>query len=313
MPSRRAASLRNTPSVIGAVFFRDAFWDGRANHVFNGFDPFGETANAGGALSSVGNAALASQAVGPPTNSVEMSCTGRPFNVPGSLATKLLARQPLRLQQVAATDGALGGLANPAGPGLVCGGAPCSYTAMIRAAFGDALADAAEASFSLIWGEAVQAYEATLIPDQTFLAGNTGALTAQQQRGLDRFQGKGNCTKCHTGALLSDAALSAFQSGGPLNRDGGDQGFHNLGVRPTAEDLGGGGVTGGAVFSVSGSAFDRGAFKTPGLRNVKLTAPYSHNGFAKDLDAIVEFYDGRFAMGLSAQDKADLVAFLQTL
>src|SRR5215468_4874384 len=195
--TQRQVTGRNAPTVVGAVFFRDAFWDGRANHTFNGIDPFGQTGNAGGVLAAVGNGALASQAVGPANNGVEMSCGGRGFNGPGGLGTKLLARPALQLQQVATTDSVLGGLANPAGPGLVCGGAPCSYGDLIRAAFGDALADAAEANFSLIWGEAVQAYEASLIPDQTpldlYLAGNTGALTAQQQLGLNTFQGKGNC------------------------------------------------------------------------------------------------------------------------
>jgi cytochrome c peroxidase len=169
--------------------------------------------------------------------------------------------------------------------------------------------------------------EAMLIPDQTpldrFLAGNSGALTAQQQRSLDRFQGKGHCTRCHTGAVLSDATLGAFQAGDALNHDGGDQGFHNLGVRPTAEDLGrGGGVDGGAVFSVSGSPFDRGAFKTPGLRNVKLTAPYFHNGSKATLADVVAFYarGGDVAnperskdidpRSLDAGDQAALVDFL---
>jgi cytochrome c peroxidase len=325
--AQRQVTARNAPTVVGAVFFRDAFWDGRANHTFNGLDPFGQTGNASGALAAVGNGALASQAAGPPNNSVEMSCAGRGFNGPGSLGTKLLARQPLQFQEVAVTDSVLGGLASPAGPGLQCGGAPCSYGDLIRAAFGDALADAAEANFSLIWGEAVQAYEATLIPDQTpldrYLAGNSGALTAQQQRGLDRFQGKGNCTKCHAGALLSDATVSFFQASGPHNRDGGDQGFHNLGVRPTAEDLGRGGAgPAGVVYSVSGSPFDRGAFKTPGLRNVKLTAPYFHNGGKATLADVVAFYarGGDFAnpersgdlvpRSLGADDQAALVDFL---
>lgn len=325
--AERQVTGRNAPTVVGAVFFRDAFWDGRANHEFNGLDPFGQTANASGAVASISNSALASQATGPVDNSVEMSCAGRSFNGPGSLGTKLLARQPLQLQQVAADDGVLGTLANPAGPGLVCGGAPCSYDDLIRPAFGDTLADAAEANFSLVWGEAVQAYEATLIPDQTpldrYLAGNTGALTAQQLRGLDRFQGKGNCTKCHTGALLSDAAASVFQASGPFNHDGGDQGFHNLGVRPTAEDLGRAGAgPAGAAFSASGSPFDRGAFKTPGLRNVKLTAPYFHNGGKATLADVVAFYarGGDFAnperagdlqpRSLDAGDQAALVSFL---
>jgi cytochrome c peroxidase len=325
--AQRQVTGRNAPTVVGAVFFRDAFWDGRANHTFNGVDPFGQTGNAGGSLAAIGNGALASQAVGPANNGVEMSCGGRWFNGPGGLGTKLLARPPLQFQQVATTDSVLGGLANPAGPGLVCSDAPCSYGDLIAAAFGDELAGAAEANFSMIWGEAVAAYEATLIPDQTpldrYLAGNTGALTALQQRGLDRFTGKGNCTKCHAGALLSDATIGFYQASGSVNHDGGDQGFHNLGVRPTAEDLGRAGPGPvGIAYSVSGSAFDRGAFKTPGLRNVKLTAPYFHNGGKATLADVVAFYarGGDFAnpersidmqpRSLSADDQAALVEFL---
>jgi len=325
--AERQVTGRNAPTVVGAAFFRDAFWDGRANHTFNGLDPFGQTANASGSLASVGNSALASQSVGPPGSGVEMSCAGRSFNGPNSLGTKLLARPPLQLQQVDSSDSVLGALANAGGPGLVCSGVPCTYDDLIRAAFGDALADAAEANFSLLWGEAVQAYEATLLPDQTpldrYLAGTTSALTAQQQRGLDVFQGKGNCTKCHTGPALSDATVSFFQANGALNHDGGDQGFHNLGVRPTAEDLGRAGPgPDGATFSVSGSAFDRGAFKTPGLRNVKLTAPYFHNGGKATLADVVAFYSrgGDFAnperasdlqpRSFSSDDQAALVDFL---
>jgi hypothetical protein len=140
---QRQVTGRNTPTMIGAVFFRDAFWDGRANHTFNGLDPFGQTANASGALATVSNSALASQAAGPPNNDVEMSCAGRAFNGPGSLWAKLLARSPLRLQRVSTSDSVLGALANPAGPGLLCSGVPCSYGGLIRTAFGNALADAA--------------------------------------------------------------------------------------------------------------------------------------------------------------------------
>jgi cytochrome c peroxidase len=41
--------------------------------------------------------------------------------------------------------------------------------------------------------------------------------------------------------------------------------------------------------------------------------PYFHNGFAKDLDAVVDFYNTRFNIGLTKQDKSDLVAFLRSL
>jgi cytochrome c peroxidase len=306
---------------VGAVYARDTFWDGRANHTFNGLDPFGFTANAGGSLTSVGNGALASQSVGPPNNSTEMSCAGRVFNGAGSLAAKMLARTPLRLQVVSATDSVLGSLA------LAGGGLNTTYQAMINAAFSASVASAAQAQFSRIWGQAVQAYESTLIPDQTpldrFLAGNSSALTSNQQRGLDRFTGKGNCTKCHAGPELSDATVSFTQAQGLINEDGGDQGFHNLGVRPTAEDLGRAGTgPNGASFSVSGSSFDHGAFKTAMLRNVKLNAPYFHNGGKATLADVVAFYNrgGDFnnpekakriqPLSLDSGDQAALVDFL---
>ena len=57
----------------------------------------------------------------------------------------------------------------------------------------------------------------------------------------------------------------------------------------------------------------RSAFKGPILRGLASRAPYFHNGLAADLDAVVDFYEDRFGMGLTAQQHSDLVAFLQTL
>jgi cytochrome c peroxidase len=311
--AERQVGFRHTPPTVGAVFFRDQFWGGEGNHTFNGLNVFGFTGNnPAGSITKVENASLASQAVGPTGNAMEMSCIGRKLNGPNSLGAKLLARQPLQFQRVAADDGVLGALANPAGPGLLCGGAPCSYGGLIRQAFGDALADAGETQFSIVWGEAIQAYEATLVPDQTpfdrFLGGELNALSFNQVRGLLRFVGKGQCVNCHLGAMLSDATVSAFETRGPLNRDGGDIGFHNIGVRPTDDDFGRGdlGIVGGVPNSVSGSPFDLGAFKTPSLRNVKLTAPYFHNGGYPTLDAVLDFYSrgGDFD---NPQKSADMV------
>ncbi|HEX3763062.1 MAG TPA: hypothetical protein VHW23_30405 [Kofleriaceae bacterium] len=64
---------------------------------------------------------------------------------------------------------------------------------------------------------------------------------------------------------------------------------------------------------ISGKWAHIGRFKGPVLRGLAARAPYFHNGFAADLRAAVDFYDGRFAIGLSAQDKSDLVAFLGSL
>lgn len=64
---------------------------------------------------------------------------------------------------------------------------------------------------------------------------------------------------------------------------------------------------------ISGKWADIGKFKGPILRGLAGRAPYFHNGAAKTLDDVVEFYDQRFGIGLAPRDKADLVAFLRAL
>jgi len=64
---------------------------------------------------------------------------------------------------------------------------------------------------------------------------------------------------------------------------------------------------------LTGQWKDIGRFKGPVLRALAARAPYFHNGSAADLAAAVDFYDTRFNLNLSDQEKADLVAFLQTL
>jgi len=60
-------------------------------------------------------------------------------------------------------------------------------------------------------------------------------------------------------------------------------------------------------------AYDVNRFINPMLRNLAPRAPYFHNGFAKDLDAVVDFYNDRFSLKLSKQEHSDLVAFLRSL
>ncbi len=64
---------------------------------------------------------------------------------------------------------------------------------------------------------------------------------------------------------------------------------------------------------ISGKWNDIGRFKGPILRALATRAPYFHNGSAKDLHGAVEFYDTRFGMALTPDEKSDLVAFLRTL
>ncbi len=188
-----------------------------------------------------------------------------------------------------------------------------------------------EYNFSLYFGLAVQAYESTLIsadtPFDQFLAGNTNALTDQQQQGWKIFQNNG-CIGCHAGSELTTASVSSVAQSGRIKRSAfgqklaQDTGFFSIGVRPSQDDLGLGGNDGlfgngqGNPLSEARLAqqgiFNQllgedppklnpslrpservtadGAFKAPGLRNVELTAPYFHNGGQLTLEQVVDFY-----------------------
>ena len=64
---------------------------------------------------------------------------------------------------------------------------------------------------------------------------------------------------------------------------------------------------------ITGKWADIGKFTGPILRGLAARAPYFHNGFARTLEEVVDFYDTRFNIGFSNRDKADLVAFLRAL
>jgi cytochrome c peroxidase len=64
---------------------------------------------------------------------------------------------------------------------------------------------------------------------------------------------------------------------------------------------------------ISGKCADIGKVKGPVLRGLAARPPYFHNGSAATLSDVVEFYDQRFNIGLTVQQKADLVAFLKAL
>jgi cytochrome c peroxidase len=147
----RRQTGRNAPSVINAVYNYNNFWDGRANNVFNGVDPFGDSnVNAriflGGSSSGSGpatmtpvqihleNSSLASQAVGPPGSDVEMSLTGRIFP---DIGKKLLALRPLAGQGVHPSDSVLGPLSRGSGSRTVRPGLESTYQQMVQAAFND--------------------------------------------------------------------------------------------------------------------------------------------------------------------------------
>jgi cytochrome c peroxidase len=134
-----------------------------------------------------------------------------------------------------------------------------------------------------------------------FVDGDRRALSPEEREGLRVFRGKGDCTSCHVGPNFTD---ERFHNTGIAWRDG------------SMQDEGRSAVT--------GKPEDRGAFKTPTLREIARTAPYMHDGTLVSLDDVVEYYDrgGNSSPGLdpelrplklTASDKRALVAFLHAL
>ena len=343
----RQVEDRNTPTVINAVFNDRNFWDGRANRFFNGVNPFGDMdpnarvwmyEKGGKQFTRVSirldNASLASQAVGPPNNSVEMSWDGRTF---AQLGRKMLSLAPLSLQKVHQEDSVLGKLSSTSGPGLK---KDVTYSELIKKAFVKQWWSSPEptpdrfthmeANFSLFWGLSIMMYESTLVSDDSpfdrYARGDANALTVRQKTGLEIFLNQGKCINCHKGPEFTGAAIGQLR--GP-NREPTetmiefmtmaigpeafyDGGFYNIGVRPTAEDLGVGAshpqfgplsltrrVQSGQRPDLNGQSITispgarvavDGAFKTPTLRNVELTGPFMHNGGMKSLEEVVLFY-----------------------
>jgi cytochrome c peroxidase len=128
-----------------------------------------------------------------------------------------------------------------------------------------------------------------------------GSLTAIEKSGMVLFRGKGGCTACHIGPNFTDEQ------------------FHNTGV--AWQD---GRLADEGRFTFSGNRSDRGAFKTPTLRDLARTAPYMHDGSLATLEDVVDFYSAGGQRNptldpqirpreFTPQEKRELIAFLLTL
>ncbi|HUQ69884.1 MAG TPA: cytochrome c peroxidase [Planctomycetaceae bacterium] len=146
--------------------------------------------------------------------------------------------------------------------------------------------------------KAIAAFERTVLsgdaPFDKFQAGDKTALSESAQRGLKLFNGKANCKACHTGASFTDSS------------------FHNIGLDSKDEGR----------LAISKLAGDKGAMKTPTLRDIAKTGPYMHDGSLKTLEEVVAHYnkggnnnpqqdEELFPLKLTEQDIADLVTFLK--
>ena len=191
--------------------------------------------------------------------------------------------------------------------------------------------------------KAIASFERTLVSggspfDRFHYGGDRSALTPAAQRGLEVFsrKDKANCASCHgidnhyphfpfeensggvgkkkrfvTAAAIPDDETFALFT---------DRKFHNTGVGADAaghyQDLG--------RYLLTHKEQDKGAFRTPSLRNVALTAPYMHDGSLKTLKDVIDFYvrggnpnphqdELIHPLNLTEEEKADLLEFLQSL
>lgn len=223
-------------------------------------------------------ASLESQSVGPPVSGAEMGHVNRNWT---QVASRIQNAKPLALATNIPT-----GLANWIGNR--------TYPQLFEEAFGTP--DVTPARIAM----AIATHERTLFSDRTPLDRELYGiqpLTQQEAAGRDLFI-KHQCNFCHDGALLTNNS------------------FHNIAVRPQSDDPG--------RFAVTANEFDRGSFRTPQLRNAELRGPFMHNGGLATVEEVVEFYNrgGDFPapnvptgvirpLNLTAQEKADLVAFLK--
>jgi cytochrome c peroxidase len=150
--------------------------------------------------------------------------------------------------------------------------------------------------------KAIASFERTVLsgdaPFDRFKAGDAKALSEAAERGRVVFFNKAQCSSCHAGHNFTDGA------------------FHNIGVGMDKESP----DEGRKVHSKLEG--DRGAFKTPTLREIARTAPYMHDGHLKTLEEVVDYYnkgghanpqldESIFPLELTDQQKADLVVFLK--
>jgi cytochrome c peroxidase len=196
---------------------------------------------------------------------------------------------------------ALGPIQNPIEMGhtmdacIACLNGVPGYKKQFQAVFGtDVTADGI--------AKAIAAFERTVLsgdaPYDRYKAGDKKAMSEAAIRGMDLFFNKAHCSACHSGPNFSDAA------------------FHNIGVSIDKKEPDEGRKV------ISKLEGDRGAFKTPTLREIARTAPYMHDGSQKTLEDVVEHYNKGgianpqldeeiFPLNLTAQEKADLVTFMK--
>ena len=152
--------------------------------------------------------------------------------------------------------------------------------------------------------KAIATFERTVLSGNSaydkYKAGDKKAMTEAQVRGMKLFFGKAKCNDCHSGPDFTDGSYANL----------------GIGMDLPNPDMG--------RYKVTGDEADKGAFKTPSLRDCTKSAPYMHDGSLKTLEDVIEHYNKGgtknewldekvVPLKLSAAEKTDLVAFIKAL
>ncbi|MEZ6028586.1 MAG: cytochrome c peroxidase [Hyphomonadaceae bacterium] len=180
-------------------------------------------------------------------------------------------------------------------------GQPC-YPELFAAAFPDRSGEIDMDTITM----ALAAFQRTLVsldaPYDRWKRGDKDALSEEAKRGAALFEAR-QCDSCHAGPHFTDAALPEHKP---------EEAFHRLAWPAEGKDAG--------LSRITLRPEDVGRFRTPGLRNVALSAPYMHDGEATTLrEAILHHYsdaeteDARLRQTLAEADISGLIAFLEAL
>ena len=202
----------------------------------------------------------------------------------------------------------------------------------------DSMSEADQIAINTIFsniGKACEAYQRLLIsrdaPFDRYVAGDESAISAEAKRGLKVFIGKGGCIDCHNTPRFTDNGFHNIGvPSGPVEDKGRFQGipkllnniFNSAGMysdwRSASEEM---------LGVMAAKPEDQGAFRTPSLRNVAVTAPYFHTGEFPTLLSVIAFKNAGGSttafpgmaelpivpLQLSEDEQNDLVEFLKTL
>ena len=185
---------------------------------------------------------------------------------------------------------------------------------------------------------AIASFERTLLSGNSafdrFQAGDESALSAEARRGMAIFRGRGRCSRCHTITEHQPFFTNfAYQNTGVA---AGHPGFEQIARNAAATNESGAPLASLARLALqsggeeigralkSSLLFEIGSYRTPGLRNVAITAPYFHDGSASTLAEVVRFYNGGgranlnleeelHPLGLNEREQRDLITFLESL